>query len=133
MKTQQAPSPVQSALLLPAIVALLIAQLKKGGTTSQRTTSTSSVSSVFVTELKRLRRSQSITRAGSPRGPSTRPPRSPPGDAEASVGASSTVTTGAPVPAASAGSGCLRTLRKAVLARSPLHQGDTPIIPVHEG
>ena len=64
MKTQQAPSPVQSALLLPAIVAFLIAQSKIGGTTSQRRTSTSRVSSVFVTELKRLRRSQSITRAG---------------------------------------------------------------------
>src|SRR5262249_50625795 len=133
MKVQQAPSPVQSALLLPATVALLIAQSKKGGTTRQSRTSTSRVSTVFVTELTRLRRSPSITQAEPLRGPSTRPPGAPPGNAADSARASSTVMTGAPASAASAGSGRLRGARRVVLARSPLHQGDTPVVPVHEG
>src|SRR5690348_12457999 len=104
MNTQQAPSPVQSARLLPAIVASVKNQLNTGGMTQQRKASTSKVSSVFVTELNRLCRSQSMMRAGPPRGP---PMRSSPDDA--SAGAFS-----------------------AVIAGSPPHQGDAPVVPIHK-
>src|SRR5882724_1987861 len=109
MKVQQAPSPVQASLLSPATVAWVIAHSKKDGTTSHSSASTRRVSSVFATELKRLRRSQSTARAGPPCGPP------PPGKAAASAGASAVMT------AASAP------------ARSSLHQGDAPVVPVHEG
>ena len=75
MKVQQAPSPVQAARLSPDTVASAIAQLKNGGMTSHSNPSTSRVSTVLVTELKRFRRSQSKTRAGPPWGPSNRPGR----------------------------------------------------------
>src|ERR1044071_7679903 len=104
MNTQQAPSPVQSARLLPAIVASVKNKLNTGGMTNQRKTSTSRVSRVLERELKRLRRSQSTARAGPPRGPSM---RSSPGDAAA--GAFS-----------------------AVIAGSTSHQGDAPVVPIHE-
>src|SRR6185295_12104818 len=117
MKVQQAPSPVQASRLSPEIVAWPIAHWKKGGRISQSSPSTRRVSNVFATELKRLRRSQSMARAGPPCGPPMTPPRSSPGKTRISAGAS-TLMTGGP---------------QAARARSPLHQGDAPVVPVHEG
>src|SRR5580704_11802487 len=95
MKVQHAPSPVQAALLVPEIVASPIIQSKNGGITSQRKTSTITVSRVFESELKRLRRSQSTARPPPP--PPSRRSRPPPG--AVSDGASAVIV-------------------------SPLHQGD---------
>src|SRR5712692_5525592 len=96
MKVQQAPLPVQAALLLPEIVASKIVQSRNGGSTTQSSASTSRVSTVFDGELKRLRRSQSTTRPRLPR-VSMKRSRSPLGEAVASDG-SSAVTTQAPPP-----------------------------------
>src|SRR5882724_2085271 len=132
MKVQQAPSPVQASLLLPASVAFSTAQLKKGGTTSQSSASTSKVISVFESELNRLRRSQSIARAGPPRGPSNWFWRSWPGATAAATGESAVIvapsaaTAGAALPGGAGGSA-------AALGWSLLHQGDAPVVPVHEG
>src|SRR6266849_2568537 len=114
MKVQQAPLPVQAALLLPDTVASKIIQSRKGGTTSHSSTSTSSVSSVLAIELKRLRRSQSsarrVPRSAPPVSPSSRP------RAAACVGVSAVMTAGSPP-----------------VACSPLHQGDVAVVPIHEG
>ena len=59
MKVQQAPEPVQADLLFPEMVASAMAQLKIGGTTRTSSATTTRVNSVFATEQKRLRRSQS--------------------------------------------------------------------------
>src|SRR5262245_25443261 len=91
MNVQQAPPSVQASLLLPTNVAFSTAQLKKGGTTSQSSPSTSKVINVFESELNRLRCSQSIARAGPPRGPSNRLSRSGLDATAASVGESAVI------------------------------------------
>src|SRR6266481_9979194 len=67
MKVQQAPPPMQAALLSPEIVASKIIQSRNGGSTTQSSASTNRVRTVFEGELKRLRRSQSTTRPRLPR------------------------------------------------------------------
>src|SRR6185295_18521431 len=132
MNVQQAPSSAQASLLLPASVAFSTAQLKKGGTTSQSSASTSKVISVFESELNRLRCSQSTARAGPPRGPSNWFSRSWPGAAAASVG-DSAVIAAPPVPTVSAALRGGTGGSAAALGWSFLHQGNALVVPVHEG
>src|SRR5260221_12274256 len=127
MKVQQAPPPVQAALLSPEIVASKIIQSRNGGSTSQSSASTSRVRRQLAGELNRLRRSQSTTRPRLPR-VSMKRSRSPLGAAAAPDG-SSAVTTQEPSPIARALAG--RSGNSA--AWSPLHQGNVPVVPVHEG
>src|SRR6185437_7404371 len=97
MNVQQAPSPVQAALLSPPSVAFTTAQSMKGGTATQTSATTRIVRRLFQTELKRLRRSQSSRRATLLAPPPIGPMKPPLVDAGISV-----------MPA----------------ARSPLHQRD---------
>src|SRR5438552_2781871 len=108
MKVQQAPLPLQAALLLPETAASKTIQLRNGGSTSQRSPSVSSVSSVLETELKRLRRSQSRRRRV-PLPALPMRPVMPPFEAAAARAGISAVTAG-----------------------SPLHQRDVAVVPVHE-
>src|SRR6476660_6470543 len=64
MKLQQAPSPLHAARVAPEIVACVIAQRNNGGRTSPATTRTTIVRAPLNGELNRLRRIQSIGRAG---------------------------------------------------------------------
>src|SRR5258708_3848440 len=102
MKVQQAPLPVQAALLLPEIVASTTIQFRDGGRTIQSSTSTSTVSGVFEPERNSWRRSQSNTGGDPLPVPPIRPWTRPFGAAAALVGVSA-VTKESLRPAAAAG------------------------------
>src|SRR5580704_13081656 len=95
MKVQQAPEPVQAALLFPEMVASATAQLKIGGTTRTNSATTTRVNSVFETDEKRFRFSHSKARGGPP----VKPSNLPPGGATAGA---CTVTTRSPLALAKA-------------------------------
>src|SRR5260221_9564145 len=130
MKVQQAPPPVQAALLSPEIVPSKVIQSRNGGSTSQSSASTSRVRRQLAGELNRLRRSQSTTRPRLPR-VSMKRSRSPLGAAAVPDGSSA--VTGQVSPPLVDGSG-KRSRGSAQIdaARSPLHQGDVAVVPIYE-
>src|SRR6185437_1188163 len=130
MNVQQAPSPPHAALVAPAMLASVIAQRRKGGMVSARNARTTKVRRVLPSELKRLRRSQSIGRGVVPPGPcSIASPASPPGGRPGD--GRLPVMTVLPI--------ATERIREPARwdedvepASSPLHQGDALVVPIHE-
>src|ERR1700730_12770067 len=133
MKVQQAPSPVQSALALPEIVASVTAHSTNGGTVNDSTPSTASVRAVFAIELKRFWRNQSRMRGIAPSTlPGARSSEPAPGRGASDGIDACAPRAGLPTSMVGARGGRLGPRWRLRPASSPLYQGDAAVVPVHK-